>query len=67
MTCEKNDAGGGQAASPSAALAPVPSAAPRTGAEPEEKDTAATVAGATEWVHDAPVAVALRGHLAGPL
>lgn len=54
MTCEKNDAGGGQAGIPGAALAvPAPPARPGTVAEPEEKDTPATVADATGWVHGA--------------
>jgi len=51
MTYEKNDAGGGQAGIPGTALAaPAP---PGTAAEPEEKDTPATVADATRWIHGA--------------
>jgi hypothetical protein len=54
MTCEKNDADGGQATIPGAALAaPAPPARPGTVAEPEEKDTPATVTDATAWVHNA--------------
>jgi hypothetical protein len=54
MTCKNNDAGGGRAGIPGAALAvPAPPARPGTGAEPEEQDTPATLADATGWVHDA--------------
>jgi len=54
MTCEKNDADGGQAGIPGAApAAPAPPARPGTAAEPEEKDTPATVADAIGWVHGA--------------
>jgi hypothetical protein len=54
MTCEKNDAGGGQAGIPGAALtAPDPPASLGAAAEPEEQDTPATVADATRWVHNA--------------
>src|SRR6266568_2359769 len=65
MTCEKNDAGGGQAGIPGAALAvPASPAAPGTGAEPEEKEHPGDRGRRDRMGAWRSVAVALRRHLA---